>query len=160
MDRILIVEDDADLVEAYTDLLEAKGYATISASSAADAIQLAVSTEPLIVILDLGLSGSSGTRVLDFIRGYKPLENTRILVVTGHSETTDPRFLAIGPVEQADFVLTKPVPNEHLLAVIERLVRYSEATSLATLKLSNIVIVDRPVSDSVASRQQLENHYG
>lgn len=118
MATILIVEDDADLVETYSDLLEAKGYVTTSASSAADAIQLAVSAEPSIVILDLNLPGSSGIRVLDFIRGYKPLENTKILVVTGHSEMTNPEL-----VEKADIVLSKPVSNEQLLAMIGRLLR-------------------------------------
>lgn len=118
MAKILIVEDDADLVETYADLLEAKDYVTTSASSTADAIQLAVSTEPSAVILDLSLPGSSGIRVLDFIRGYKPLENTRIIVVTGHSEMTNSEL-----VEKADLVLSKPVPNEQLLAMIGRLLR-------------------------------------
>lgn len=131
MAKILIVEDDADLVETYTDLLEAKGHVPISASSAADAIELAISTEPSIIILDLSLPGVSGTHVLDLIRGYKPLENTRILVVTGHSEMTTSEL-----VEKADIVLNKPVSNEQLLAMIARLLRLSEATSLSNRALS------------------------
>jgi DNA-binding response OmpR family regulator len=122
MATILIVEDDADLVETYTDLLAAKGYVTTSASTAADAVHLAISTQPSIVILDLSLPGSSGIGVLDFVRGYKLLENTKILVVTGHAEMTNSEL-----IEKADVVLSKPVSNEQLLAMIARLLRLSEA---------------------------------
>lgn len=124
MAKILVVEDDADLAETYTDLLGARGYTTSSASNVADAIQLAVSTEPSAVILDLSLPGSSGLGVLDFIRSYKPLQNTMVLVVTGHSEMTNS-----GLVDKADLVLSKPVTNDQLLAMIERLLRLSDAKS-------------------------------
>ena len=118
MAEILIVEDDADLVETYVDLLEAKGYATISAASVADAIQLAVSAEPSIVILDLGLPGGSGMRVLDFVRSHERLQNTRILVISGRTEMAN-----LGLADKADIILTKPVSNEQLVSMIERLLR-------------------------------------
>ena len=118
MAKILIVEDDADLVETYMDLLDAKGYATISAASVADAIQLAVSEEPSIVILDLGLPGGSGVSVLDFIRGHERLQNTRILVISGRTEMAN-----LGLADKADIILTKPVSNEQLVSMIERLLR-------------------------------------
>lgn len=118
MDKILIVEDDADLVETYTDLLDAKGYATTSAFTVATAIQMAISTEPSVIILDLNLPGSSGIGVLDFVRSCKPLAHTKILVVSGHSEMTE-----LGLVDKADIVLTKPISNEQLLTIVERLLR-------------------------------------
>lgn len=125
MPTILIIEDDADLVDTYTDLLETKGYVTTTASNAADAIQLATRIQPPIVILDLGLPGGSGTDILDFIRSYKPMENTKVMVVTGHSEMTN-----LGVLDNADLVLSKPVSNEQLLAMIERLLRLAEGIVL------------------------------
>ena len=126
MAKILIVEDDADLVETYVDLLEAKGYATISAVSVADAIQLAVSEEPSIVILDLALPGGSGVSVLDFIRSHERLRNTRILVISGRTEMAN-----LGLADKADIILTKPVSNEQLVSMIDRLLRQSGDKNLS-----------------------------
>lgn len=123
MSTILIIEDDADLVDTYTDLLEAKGYVILTACSAADAVQVAMRTRPPVVILDLGLPGGSGTDILEFIRSHEPLANTRVMVVTGHSEMTN-----LGVLDKADLVLSKPITNEQLLAMIERMIRLSEAT--------------------------------
>lgn len=133
MPTILIIEDDTDLVDTYTDLLETKGYVTKTASNAADAIQLTTRIKPPIVILDLGLPGGSGTDILDFIRSYKPTENTKVMVVTGHSEMTN-----LGVVDKADLVLSKPVSNEQLLAMIERLLRLADGTILPHRAVSNI----------------------
>jgi DNA-binding response OmpR family regulator len=116
--RILIVEDDADLVETYTDLLEAHGYAVLSVLRAADAIQMITRQKPALVILDLNLPGEPGSIVLNFVRGYAPVADTRIIVATGHPEALQKsRFISAS----ADAILTKPVSNQQLLATIRSL---------------------------------------
>ncbi len=121
MTKILVVEDDADLVETYVDLLESKGFTVFSASRASEAVELAAHWCPSIVILDLSLPGGSGMGVLDFVRSQKLLKETKVIVVTGHSEMTDATA-----VEKADILLSKPVSNDQLLRMIVRLLSLSE----------------------------------
>jgi CheY-like chemotaxis protein len=117
MKNILIVEDDRDLVETYTDLLESKGYSTTAASKVDTAVQLAATTKPALIILDLSLPGISGLGMIDLIRSHEWLKDTKILVVTGHAEMTHDAQL----LEKAHLVLSKPVSNEQLLLMVDRL---------------------------------------
>ena len=116
MEKILIVEDDADLVETYTDLLEMHHYSVTSAPKALDAIKLVTRFKPSIVLLDLNLAGHSGTVVIDLIRGYTPLKNTKIVVITGHPELMQNNKHAA----RVDLILSKPVSNDQLLKTIEQ----------------------------------------
>lgn len=116
MATILIVEDDLDLVETYTDLLEAKRFKVMSVLRAADAIQLITRNKPDIIILDLNLPGESGVVVISFVRRYPPIASTRIIVATGHPEMIQRTSHICSKV---DAILTKPVSNETLLKAMD-----------------------------------------
>jgi DNA-binding response OmpR family regulator len=111
--HILIVEDDYDLIETYTDLLEAQEYHVTSASNVVDTLKLIRQRTPDLVILDLNLPDACGFNVINAIRSSDSLMETIIVVVTGHAEMT-------GVSDQADIVLTKPVSNQQLLTIIKR----------------------------------------
>jgi CheY-like chemotaxis protein len=113
---VLIVEDDADLVETYTDLLETSHYSVISTAKANDAISLVMRAHPKLILLDLNLAGYSGTVVINVIRGYPRLKDTKIVVVTGH-----PELLKNYDSSRVDLVLKKPVSNEQLLDTVKQL---------------------------------------
>lgn len=115
--KALIVEDDLDLVETYTDLLEAHGYEIISVLKAADAIRVAIREKPSLIILDLNLPGDSGSLVLNFVRRYPPIARTKIIVATGQPEMV----LKLYATHKADAVLTKPVPNHTLIHTLNML---------------------------------------
>lgn len=124
MAKILIVEDDLDLVETYTDLLEAKQHKIMSVSRSVDAIRLIINNKPEIIILDLNLPGESGVIVINFVRRYRPIANTKIIVATGHPEIIQ----GTGHVSsQVDAILTKPISNEILLKMINDF--YAPSTS-------------------------------
>jgi two-component system phosphoglycerate transport system response regulator PgtA len=115
MKQILIVEDDADLVETYTDLLEMHQYSVLSTPKSIDAIGLIMRRKPSVVLLDLNLAGYSGTVVINMVRGYKPLKDTKIIVITGH-----PEMLNRYDASRVDLVLNKPISNEKLLETIKQ----------------------------------------
>jgi len=117
MEKILIVEDDTDLVETYTDLLETHHHSVTSTPKALDAIKIVTRFKPNIVLLDLNLAGHSGTVVIDLIRGYEPLKNTKIVVITGHPELLQNTRGA----SRVDLILSKPVSNEQLLETIQNI---------------------------------------
>ncbi len=113
--KILIVEDDVDLVETYTDLLEAQGYVVISVLRAADAIQVTTRQKPHLIILDLNLPGDSGGLVLNFVRRYPPIAKTKIIVATGQPDMINSNLYV---ADKADAILTKPITNQTLLDTI------------------------------------------
>ena len=114
MQKILIVEDDADLVEAYTDLLEAHDYSVTSTAKATDAVALVTRLKPKVVLLDLNLAGHSGTIVINMVRGYQFLKNTKIVVITGHPEMLQQSIDGA----RVDLVLSKPITNQKLLETV------------------------------------------
>jgi DNA-binding response OmpR family regulator len=115
MTNILIVEDDLDLIETYTDFLEAKSFNVASVLRASHAIQHISTRKPDIVILDLNLPGESGEIVISFVRSYKPLAKLKIIVATGHPEKIQKSSYIRSKV---DAILTKPISNEMLLKQI------------------------------------------
>jgi CheY-like chemotaxis protein len=117
MKKILIVEDDPDLVETYTDLLEAYQYVVSSTARAQDAIGLIARFKPQVILLDLNLAGYSGTVVINMVRSYQALKHTKIIVITGH-----PEILNQNDTDRVDIVLGKPISNDSLLKAINQLI--------------------------------------
>lgn len=116
MAKILIVEDDTDLVETYTDLLEAHHHTVTCVDNANEARDLVKQLEPAIVFLDLNLVGYPGTILIRTIRDYEALQNTKIVVITGHPEMLEYHK----DIARVDLVLTKPIANEQLLATVNQ----------------------------------------
>jgi two-component system, chemotaxis family, response regulator PixG len=116
MSKILIVEDDADLVETYTDLLEMNHHSVTSTAKANDAITLVTRIKPNLVLLDLNLAGYSGTVVINMIRNYPLLRDTKIVVITGHPEMLQ----GSRDSSRVDLILSKPVSNEQLMETVKR----------------------------------------
>lgn len=118
MANILIVEDDIDLVETYTDLLESRNYKVTSVYRAADAIRLLGRTKPDVILLDLNLPGELGVIVISFVRNLEGSQDIRIIVATGHPEIIQNTGYINSKI---DGILTKPISTMTLLQAIDNL---------------------------------------
>src|SRR5688572_6290670 len=118
MAKILIVDDDADLVETYTDLFEAHGHSVHCASHIQQATDCILEMHPEIITLDLQLPGNSNSAISILVQTAKQVNQSKIIIITGHPERTP----GLDDLDQVDLVLTKPVDNYHLMAMIDRLV--------------------------------------
>ncbi len=115
--RILVVDDDAQILKALRINLVARGYEVSVARSGPEALEVAATTKPDLVVLDLGLPGFSGIQVIEGIRGWAQMP---ILVVSGRSDSADKvDALDAG----ADDYVTKPFMIDELLARIRALTR-------------------------------------
>ena len=115
--RILVADDDAQLVRVLTIALTARGYEVVAATDGAQAIATAADRHPDIVVLDLGMPRVDGFQVIEGIRSWSDVP---ILVASGRvAEADKVRALDAG----ADDYVTKPFEVEELLARIRALTR-------------------------------------
>lgn len=107
---VLVVEDDTSVRNLITTTLKVHDYRYLTAPNGQAAILEALSHNPDIVLLDLGLPDMDGVAVIEKIRSWS---NTPIIVISARSEDTD----KIDALDAgADDYLTKPFSVEELLA--------------------------------------------
>ena len=121
--RVLIADDDPQILRALRITLGARGYEVTTASDGKAALDAATRTHPELVVLDLGMPGLSGVEVIQALRGWTTVP---ILVVSGRTESWDKvEALDAG----ADDYVTKPFAADELLARIRALSRRHPAAS-------------------------------
>ena len=112
--EVLIVEDDDDLQEGWSVFLRHRGYGVQTAGDGCTGLQALERDEPDVVLLDLGLPGMHGFKVLHEVRMRR--HDARIVVVTAQSSPeADAKARRLG----AAAVLCKPVDPRALCATIE-----------------------------------------
>ncbi|QPP10751.1 response regulator [Streptomyces bathyalis] len=117
MPRVLVVDDEPQLVRALTINLRARKYRVDSAHDGATALQLAAAGHPDVVILDLGLPDIDGIDVIKGLRGW-----TRVpIIVLSARHTSDEKVDALDA--GADDYVTKPFGMDELLARLRAAVR-------------------------------------
>lgn len=115
--RVLIVDDDRDLLRALTVRLKASGYDVAFAVDGISAISVAQESKPDVVILDIGLPGGDGFLVLERFRAIAQLSAVPIVVLTAIDPSINKeRALHAGAVA----FLQKPAENKLLLATLAK----------------------------------------
>jgi two-component system KDP operon response regulator KdpE len=117
--KILIADDDPQILRALRITLSARGYDVDTAADGREALRLATDGHPDIIVLDLGMPGLTGIEVIEAVRAWSSVP---ILVVSGRSDSLDKvEALDAG----ADDYVTKPFAADELLARIRALGRRS-----------------------------------
>jgi DNA-binding response OmpR family regulator len=116
---VLVVEDERKLRELVRSYLERGGFTVLSAGTGAEALSLAASTSPDLVIVDLGLPDVPGETVAREIRATAPVP---VLIMTARSSEEDRiRGLELG----ADDYVTKPFSPRELVLRVQAILRRS-----------------------------------
>jgi two-component system, OmpR family, KDP operon response regulator KdpE len=120
MTRVLVIEDEPQIVRALVINLKARKYEVDAAHDGATALQLAAARHPDVVVLDLGLPDMDGVEVIRGLRGW-----TRVpILVLSARHTSDEKVEALDA--GADDYVTKPFGMDELLARLRAAVRRTE----------------------------------
>ena len=124
-ERILVVDDDKQMLRAVTNALKARDYEVVTAATGESALSLAAEEDLDLVLLDLGLPGIEGHEVIKRLRTWSELP----VIVISVRESQEEKVAALDA--GADDFVTKPFGMKELLArmraVLRRAVGESEA---------------------------------
>lgn len=115
---ILIVEDEPHLCNMIDELLRVSNYKTITASTGTEALTIATSHCPDMILLDLGLPDMDGMKIIQEVRTWS---NIPILVISGRVQEAE---IVLALDSGADDYLTKPFGTSELLARIRTAYRH------------------------------------
>ncbi len=153
-DRVLVVDDESDIVALVAYHLAKTGYKVSTASSGADALTLARQERPALMVLDLMLPGMSGYEVLQQVRQDAALRDMAVLMLTARREEADRiQGLSLG----ADDYLTKPFsPQELVLRVGAILRRLGQAPTAQDVLTIGPLRIDRGAHRVSVGDQEIE----
>ena len=154
--KILVVDDEAVLVETIAYNLEQAGYSVTTAADGASALQAAHRDTPDLIILDIMLPEMDGLEVCRQLRRESSTATTPIMMLTAKSDEIDK---VVGLEVGADDYVTKPFGRRELLARVRALLRRSEyvpAVGADNAKQESDGEVPRPNRELVAGPLRID----
>ncbi len=118
MKRVLVVDDDASVVEVIAANLEAEGYDVETAGDGVEAWDRVVSSVPDLLVLDWLLPGRNGIDLLADLRRHPRTQNLPVVLLSAKARDEE---IWAGWQAGADYYLTKPFRIEQLLYYLEEL---------------------------------------
>jgi two-component system KDP operon response regulator KdpE len=136
--KILVVDDEPNILSTLAPLLRSRGYDVVTAMSGRSAIEIVEREKPELIVLDLGLPDIDGVEVCRMVRDTM---NIPIVVLSARGAEGDKvRALDIG----ADDYVTKPFSAEELLARIRAALRRSDSpVSVSEPIVRGNLVIDR-----------------
>lgn len=125
-ERILVIEDEADLREVLSYNLTREGFTVSTAANGGEGLRLARERKPDLILLDLMLPDVDGLEVCRRVRSEPDLARTAIIMVTAKGEETD---VVIGLGLGADDYVAKPFSVKELIARAKAVLRRGTQTA-------------------------------
>ncbi len=122
-EKILVVDDEKDIIELIRYNLEKEGLKVISSTSGEEAIRLASDENPQLIVLDLMLPGIDGLEVCRILKRETKTSSIPIVMLTVKSDETD---IVVGLELGADDYITKPFSPRILAARVKAILRRKE----------------------------------
>ena len=120
MKKILLVEDEKDLVLTLKFRLEHNGYEVLPAYDGEEGLKKAQNSSPDLIILDLMLPKMNGYKICQFLKSEELYKKIPILMLSARAQEADKNMgLSCG----ADAYITKPFEPEELLGKIKELIK-------------------------------------
>jgi len=120
--RVLVVDDEKDIVNCLSMRLEKNEYEVLTASDGFQAAKTAMNETPDLIILDIGMPSGNGHEVVRCLRADEKTCHIPIIFLTAHTSEEDYRKAVENGVER---YITKPFRAESLMSAVEELLKQS-----------------------------------
>jgi two-component system KDP operon response regulator KdpE len=147
--KVLVVDDEPQIVRALRINLSARGYEVSTAASGQEALQVAAAAHPDVVVLDLGLPDIDGATVIEGLRGWTSIP---IIVLSARTDSGD-KVSALDA--GADDYVTKPFGMDELLARLRAAVR--RASAVPATSGEEAVVVTPAFTVDLAAKKVLKD---
>lgn len=114
--KIMIVDDDVDMVDATKMVLEMEGYEVVTAHDGDEALQKVEAEMPDLILLDRYMPGKTGVEVCKILKGRAKTKNIPVLIFTASGSDLPDLVVQAG----ADGYFLKPFAPEDLLAEVKK----------------------------------------
>jgi two-component system phosphate regulon response regulator PhoB len=131
--KILVVEDEADVLDLLLINLRAAGFAVVSVEDGAQALAKVRSESPSLIILDLMLPKMSGLEICKVLKSEAATRNIPVIMLTAKAEEVDK---IVGLELGADDYVTKPFSPRELILRVNRSLRRGKSDAPAVERLS------------------------
>ena len=123
MKKILIVDDEQDIVESLKFVLESSDYSCYTAFNGEDGLKLAKELIPDLIILDVTMPNINGYKISRLLKDDSKYKNIPILMITARSQEEDK---LIGEETGADEYITKPFDLDNVLKTVDKYLKAEE----------------------------------
>lgn len=137
--KILIVEDEKDLIKLLEYNLKKAGFEVVSALDGPEAIKLAREKKPDLVILDIMLPSLEGTEVCKMLKQDESTTNIPIIMLSAKGEEVD---RIVGFELGADDYITKPFSPRELILRVKAILKRSTSGSIEKLIKAGPLVID------------------
>lgn len=119
---VMIIEDEADAAELFSEMMRINGFRVIKMFSSAPAIPIIAQEKPDVILLDVMMPDISGLEVLRYIRREPDLASIPVIILSAKSMPGD---IKIGLEAGASMYLTKPVGFQDLKQAVAKVLHES-----------------------------------
>ena len=124
--KVLVVDDEQDIVTFLTTLFEDNGYDTVVAMDGAEAFRKAQTEGPDLITLDMSMPEQSGVRTFRDLKAHAELKAIPIIIVTGIGEPMQNFISKMRNSPKPEGFISKPIEKAELLRLAGELTRKSE----------------------------------
>lgn len=119
--KVLVVDDEPNIVVALEFLLQREGYQVAKAYNGVQALEMATDFQPELIVLDVMMPGMDGFEVARRIRQLPALDMAKIVFLTAKGTQRDKET---GYANGAEYYLIKPFDNEAFIHTINEIMAY------------------------------------
>ncbi len=119
--KVLVVDDEPDVLTYLCTLLEDNGYEVLQAVNGIDAMALAKSRRPDLITLDMSMPEQSGVRTMRDLKSDPELASIPIVIVTGIGESMNTFIQKIPHFPRPQGFVAKPIVQDELLGLLKQL---------------------------------------
>ncbi len=138
--KILVAEDNSSIRNILAFLLKQRGYEVTESGDGDDALEMALSNHPDLILLDIMMPGKTGLEICSILKGNDATKGIRIVILTAATKDSGKDDAHWKRLSNADDFISKPFQGTDLVHRIERLLGSGVEKETRTLRTSNYEI--------------------